>query len=104
MLVEMEDGVEEREEEQVQVVVEEKGEASVHWRLAHSSGESHQQSMCMSCCVLHQRSRLAQDRRVAWEFSAGGITVESISGWRQIATVLGDMLCATLMLACWQHA
>jgi hypothetical protein len=41
------------------------------------------------------RSRLAQDRRVAWEFSAGGITVEGIGGWRQIAaaaTVLSSML------------
>jgi hypothetical protein len=74
MLVEMEDGVEEREEEQVQVVVEEKGEASVHWRLAHSSGESHQ-SMCMRCCVLHH------DR-----------------GWRRIAEWRGSLARAASQL------
>jgi hypothetical protein len=52
MLVEMEGDVGEKEEEQVQVVVEEKGEASVHWRLAHSSGESHQACACAAAfCI-----------------------------------------------------
>jgi hypothetical protein len=101
----MEDGVGEREEEQVQVVVEEKqARRRCTGAYGGSSGERGVAPEHVHVLPSASRSRSAQDRRVAWEFSADSITVEGIGGWRQIATVLSDMLCATLMLACWQHA